>query len=70
MIKHNALNVDDGPVAINEAERGATWRDRLRWVEPLVCAPGEDQETRLRKVLLVVASVLVVPAGLLWGLCT
>lgn len=67
MIKHNALNVDDGPVAINEAEGKTTWRDRLRWVEPLVCAPGEDQETRLRKVLLVVASILVVPAGLLWG---
>jgi signal transduction histidine kinase len=63
MIKHNAWNVDDGPVAINRT----TWRDRLRWVEPLVCAPGEDQETRLRKVLLVVASVLVVPAGLFWG---
>lgn len=63
MIEHNALNVDYGPVAINRT----TWRDRLRWVEPLVCAPGEDQETRLRKVLLVVASVLVVPAGLFWG---
>jgi signal transduction histidine kinase len=67
MIEHNALNVDDGPAAINEAEGRTTWRDRLRWVEPLVRAPGEDQETRLRKVLLVVASVLVVPAGLLWG---
>jgi signal transduction histidine kinase len=67
MIKHNALNVDDGPVAVNEAERRTTWRDRLRWLEPFVCALGEDQETRQRKVLLVVASVLVVPAGLIWG---
>jgi signal transduction histidine kinase len=67
MIKHNALKVDEGPVAANDAGGRTTWRDRLRWVEPFVCGPGEDQEARQRKVLLVVASVLVVPAGLIWG---
>ncbi len=67
MTKHNVLTVGARPVAVDEAESGTTWRDRLRWVEPFVCAPGEDQETRQRKVLLVAASVLVVPAGLIWG---
>src|SRR5262249_54215800 len=35
--------------------------------ERRVCAPGDDDEARLRKVLFVFACVLVVPAGLLWG---
>ncbi len=36
-------------------------------VEPLVCAPGDDEETRRRHVQLVTASVLVTPAGLVWA---
>jgi signal transduction histidine kinase len=37
------------------------------WVEPLVCAPGDDEETRRRHVQLVIASVLVTPAGVVWA---
>ena len=44
------------------------WRDRVAWVERAVCAPEDDDETRLRKVLLVVAFAAVVPAGLAWAL--
>jgi signal transduction histidine kinase len=36
-------------------------------VEPLACAPGDDDEARRRKVLFALTSVLIVPAGLLWG---
>jgi signal transduction histidine kinase len=32
-----------------------------------VCAPGDDDENRLRKVLFSVTAVLMVPAGLLWS---
>ena len=44
-----------------------TGRDHTGWVERLVCAPGEDEETRHRKVQFTIASVLVAPAGLAWG---
>ncbi len=36
-------------------------------LEPFVSAPGDDEETRHRKVQFVFLSVLVVPAGLMWG---
>lgn len=45
----------------------ATRRDRTAWVERLVCSPGDDEETRLRKVQFTLASVLVTPAGVVWG---
>ena len=37
------------------------------WIEHRLCVPGENEETRHRKVQFVTASVLVVPAGFLWG---
>jgi signal transduction histidine kinase len=37
------------------------------WIERSLCAAGDDEETRHRKVQLVLAYVLVMPAGLLWG---
>ena len=37
------------------------------WVERLVYAPGDDEETRRRKVQFTIASILVAPAGLIWG---
>jgi signal transduction histidine kinase len=37
------------------------------WVEGRLCNPGDDEETRHRKVQFVTASLLVAPAGLLWG---
>jgi len=37
------------------------------WMERRLSAPGDDEETRHRKVQLVVAFILVMPAGLLWG---
>ena len=37
------------------------------WMERRLSAPGDDEETRHRKVQLVVAFIMVMPAGLLWG---
>ena len=37
------------------------------WIERRLCVPGENEETRQRKVQFTIASILVVPAGLLWG---
>ncbi len=37
------------------------------WVERLVCLPCDAEETRNRKVQLTIASVLVVPAGVIWS---
>jgi signal transduction histidine kinase len=37
------------------------------WIERRLCVPGDNEETRHRKVQFAVASILVVPAGLLWG---
>ena len=39
----------------------------LRWLERLSYSPGDDEETRHRKVQFTVASILVIPAGLVWG---
>jgi signal transduction histidine kinase len=41
--------------------------ERAAWVERLVCLPGDDEETRHRKIQFTIASVLVTPAGLIWG---
>jgi signal transduction histidine kinase len=38
-----------------------------RWIERTFCIVGDDAEARQRKIQLTFASVLVVPAGLLWG---
>jgi signal transduction histidine kinase len=37
------------------------------WIERRLCVPGENEETRHRKVQFAIASILVVPAGFLWG---
>src|SRR5512141_583784 len=37
------------------------------WIERNLTAPGEDEETRLRRVQFTFATILVIPAGLLWG---
>ena len=37
------------------------------WIERQLGVAGEDEETRHRKVQLVAAVILVVPAGLVWG---
>src|SRR5262249_18222011 len=37
------------------------------WIERRLCVPGENEETRHRKVQFTIASILVVPAGILWG---
>jgi signal transduction histidine kinase len=39
----------------------------LAWVERLLYAPGDDEETRRRKTQFTLASILVAPAGLIWG---
>src|SRR5512142_2578941 len=39
----------------------------VAWVERLVSDAGEREEARRRKAQVVIASILVVPAGLLWG---
>ena len=45
-----------------------SWRDQIGWVERAVCSPQDDDETRLRKVLLVLAFAGIVPAGIVWAL--
>ena len=37
------------------------------WIEAHLCVAGESEETRHRKVQFAIASILVVPAGFLWG---
>ena len=39
----------------------------VAWFERLLYAPGDDEETRRRKVQFTLASILVAPAGLIWG---
>ncbi|HEY6114567.1 MAG TPA: ATP-binding protein [Candidatus Dormibacteraeota bacterium] len=52
---------------LNAVEPRTARRDRSGWVERLVCAAGDNEETRHRKVQFTIASILVVPAGLVWG---
>jgi signal transduction histidine kinase len=37
------------------------------WLEQFLCVSGEDLETRQRKLQVTFASLLVIPAGLIWG---
>ncbi|HTI64570.1 MAG TPA: ATP-binding protein [Gemmatimonadaceae bacterium] len=39
----------------------------MRSIEQLVTEPGDSEETRRYKAHLVIASILVMPAGLIWG---
>ena len=43
------------------------WETFVHRLEGGLCAPGESQEERLRKVHLTTASMFVVPAGVVWG---
>ncbi len=51
----------------NATESGTARPEPTGWVERLVCSPGEDEETRRRKVQFTIASILVAPAGLAWS---
>jgi signal transduction histidine kinase len=55
-----------GPAAIPEAAAAGP-HEHAGWIERRLCVPGDNEETRHRKVQLTIASILVVPAGLLWG---
>lgn len=49
------------------ATAASTRRERTAWVERLVCGPGDDEDSRHRKIQFTIATVLVTPAGLVWG---
>jgi hypothetical protein len=42
-------------------------RAGLARIEPLVCAAGEDEETRARKTQFVAFAILVTPAAVIWA---
>ena len=46
----------------------ARWRDLISGLESSVCEPGDDDETRARKVNFVATSTLISVAGVFWGL--
>jgi signal transduction histidine kinase len=46
---------------------GTLRHDWAQWLEWHLCAPGDDALLRQRKVQFTAASILVVPAGLLWS---
>lgn len=61
------------PVLITEGdavmvERGTRRGNVVAWVKRRVADAGDGEEARHRKAQVVVASILVVPAGLLWGI--
>jgi hypothetical protein len=53
--------------AANVAGRAVAPHVHSGWIEGRLCVPGDNEETRHRKVQFTVASILVVPAGLLWA---
>ncbi len=55
------------PAADQPREPGKVRGNLIAWVERLVSDPGDGEEARHRKAQVVIASILVVPAGLLWG---
>src|SRR5262249_23926159 len=55
---------NDGPLAAADPPA----RTPAGWIERLVCSPGESEETRHRKVQFTFATMLVIPAAVLWGL--
>jgi signal transduction histidine kinase len=61
-------------VSVGAAESGGTEDTAGRllhryagWLERRLCVPGDNEETRHRKVQFTIAAIIVVPAGLLWG---
>jgi signal transduction histidine kinase len=53
--------------AVRPHERPQFRRTFVAWIEQLVGDAGEREEARQRRAQVVIASILVVPAGLLWG---
>jgi signal transduction histidine kinase len=51
-----------------ESERRSAWAFFSNGVERVVCSAGDTEDTRRRKVLYTITSLLVVPAGVVWGL--
>jgi len=62
-----AIGAADDHRPAHDAAGPSTRSDRTAWLEPIVCAPGDDEETRRRKVQFTLVSVLVTPAGLIWA---
>jgi signal transduction histidine kinase len=59
-----------GPRAVNDTASAAGVANAgpiAGWLEPYLCAPGDDLETRQRKLQFAFASLGVIPAGLIWG---
>jgi signal transduction histidine kinase len=63
----NTALTTGGAVAGRVNDRTNRRRTFVAWVERLVSDAGEREEARRRKAQVVIASILVVPAGLLWG---
>jgi len=63
----NTALTTGGAVAGLVSDRTNLRRTFVTWVERLVSDTGEREEARRRKAQVVIASILVVPAGLLWG---
>jgi len=53
--------------SLNPPDAPSMKGDWTGWFEGRVCAPGDDEETRHRKVQFTLACILIVPAGLVWG---
>ncbi len=51
----------------NSPEPPSVQSDWTGWIERRLYAPGDDEETRHRKLQFTLGSILVVPAGLVWG---
>jgi signal transduction histidine kinase len=54
-----------GPARGSRALRGFAWRDPPDWLERRVSVPGDDEETRRRKVLFIFGGILPIPFTLL-----
>lgn len=63
----NTALITGGAAADRANDRAEYRRNFVAWVERLVSDAGEREEARRRNGQVVIASILVVPAGLLWG---
>ena len=53
--------VNDDAQAPNAGARAEVPHDHGGWIEGRLCVPGDNEETRHRKVQFTIASILVVP---------
>lgn len=60
--------IASSPNADQSSGRAGLRHGLMAWVERLVSNVGEEEEARHRKAQVVIASLLVVPAGMLWGI--